>query len=129
MGLRHRKGSIRVVADAKAAQLSRFEPAALMWHHVLHPLLTLVAACLLHISRLHSAAAIVSCYHRGPMCHVADAKSVPSSPSDGCRSVLDYNMTVLSVSVSLRRVQGLASWQAPAVFCLYLPLLVYDIAP
>ena len=34
---------------------------------------------------------------------------------DGCRSVLDYNITVLSVSVSLRHVQGLASWQAPAV--------------
>ena len=38
-------------------------------------------------------------------------------------------MTVLSVSVSLRRVQGLASWQAPAVLCLFLPLLVYTVAP
>ena len=47
----------------------------------------------------------------------------------GCRSVLDYNMTVLSVSVSLRCVQGLASWQAPAVSCLFLPLTVYHIAP
>ncbi len=85
------------MVDATSAQLSRYEPAALMWHHMLHPFLTLVAACLLLINQLHSAAAIVSCYPRGPMCHVADAISVPCSPSDGCRSVLDYSMTVLSV--------------------------------
>lgn len=50
-----------------------------------------------------------------------------SSPSHGRKSVLEYKITVLSVCVSLRRLQGLVSWQAPAVSCLFLPLLVCNI--
>ena len=64
------------------------------------------------------------------MRHVAATKSVPS-PSDGYRSVLDYNMTVLSVKVCLcAAVQGLAStccfWLVPTIvslkFCTIVPV-------
>ncbi len=78
---------------------------------MLHPLLTVVVSCLLHINQLHSAAAIVSCYHRGAICHVADAKSVPCFPKSWLQisvRIQHYRAVCMCVSAPSARTGKLA---------------------
>ncbi len=78
---------------------------------MLHPLLTVVVSCLLRMNQLHSAAAMVSCYHRGPICHVADAKSVPFFPKSWSQvsvRIQDYRAVCMCVSAPSARTGKLA---------------------